>query len=127
MCAASNGVRKAHLHALQEGPLKTSPKFAILFLLAAASLALHADTYSYQIIAGAVTFGVCIILWVLEWVSGYETATWAKVLAYISVMAHYESFGKGVLDLKDAIYYATLIFVGLFLTSRSLESLRWRS
>src|SRR5207237_2455038 len=52
---------------------------------------------------------------------------WAKVLAYISVMAHYESFGKGVLDLKDAVYYATLIFVGLFLTSRSLESLRWRS
>ena len=31
-----------------------------------------------QIIAGAVTFAVCLLLWVLEWVSGYETATWAR-------------------------------------------------
>jgi gliding motility-associated transport system permease protein len=80
-----------------------------------------------QIIAGAVTFGVLLLLWVLEWVSGYETATWAKVLAYMSVLNHFESFGKGVLDSKDAIFYMTVIFMGLFLTSRSMESLRWRS
>jgi ABC-2 type transport system permease protein len=80
-----------------------------------------------QIIAGAATFGVCLLLWVLEWVSGYETATWAKVLAYFSVITHFDSFSKGVLDSKDAIYYVSLIFLGLFLTSRSMESLRWRS
>jgi ABC-2 type transport system permease protein len=80
-----------------------------------------------QIIAGAVTFGVCLLLWVLEWVSGYETAMWARVLSYMSVITHYESFGKGVLATKDAIYYVTLIFLGLFLTARSMESLRWRS
>jgi ABC-2 type transport system permease protein len=80
-----------------------------------------------QIIAGAATFGVCLLLWVLEWVSGYETASWAKVLAYMSVITHFESFAKGVLDMKDAIFYLTVIFVGLFFTSRSMESLRWRS
>jgi len=80
-----------------------------------------------QIIAGAATFGVCLLLWVLEWVSGYETAAWAKVLAYMSVITHFESFAKGVLDTKDAIFYLTVIFVGLFFTSRSMESLRWRS
>jgi ABC-2 type transport system permease protein len=80
-----------------------------------------------QIIAGAATFGVCLLLWVLEWVSGYETATWAKVLAYMSVITHFDSFSKGVLDTKDAIFYLSMIFLGLFLTSRSLESLRWRS
>ncbi|HKZ01955.1 MAG TPA: ABC transporter permease [Pyrinomonadaceae bacterium] len=80
-----------------------------------------------QIIAGAVTFGVLLLLWVLEWVSGYETATWAKALAYMSVITHFESFAKGVLESKDAIFYATLIFLGLFFTARSVESLRWRS
>src|SRR5450432_2245969 len=80
-----------------------------------------------QIIAGAATFGVCLMLWVMEWVAGYETAAWAKVLAYMSVISHYESFGKGLLDTKDLVYYVSLIFLGLFLTSRSLESLRWRS
>ena len=80
-----------------------------------------------QIVAGAATFGVCLLLWVLEWVSGYETATWARVLAYMSVITHFESFGKGVLDFKDAIFYITMIFLGLFFTARSMESLRWRS
>jgi ABC-2 type transport system permease protein len=80
-----------------------------------------------QIIAGAATFAVCLLLWVLEWVSGYESATWAQVLAYMSVVTHFESFAKGVLDTKDAIFYLTVIFLGLFFTSRSMESLRWRS
>ena len=80
-----------------------------------------------QIIAGAATFGVCLLLWVLEWVSGYETATWAQVLAYMSIITHFESFAKGVLDSKDAIFYVTVIFLGLFFTARSMESLRWRS
>jgi ABC-2 type transport system permease protein len=80
-----------------------------------------------QIIAGAATFGVCLLLWVLEWVSGYETAAWAQVLAYMSIITHFESFAKGVLDSKDAIFYVTVIFLGLFFTARSMESLRWRS
>ena len=80
-----------------------------------------------QIIAGAATFGACLLLWVFSWVAGYETATWAKVMSYMSVTDHFESFAKGVLDTKDAIFFLSLIFFGLFLTSRSMESLRWRS
>ena len=80
-----------------------------------------------QIIAGAVTFAVCLLLWILEWVTGFDTAAWARVMAYMSVITHFESFSKGLLDSKDAIFYVTLIFLGLFLTARSMESLRWRS
>ena len=80
-----------------------------------------------QIIAGAATFAVCLLLWVLEWVSGYETATYARVMAYLSVLTHFESFAKGLLSIKDAVYYLSAIVLGLFLTARSLESLRWRS
>jgi ABC-2 type transport system permease protein len=82
-----------------------------------------------QIIAGGATFGVCLLLWILGWVSGngYDTSTWAQVVSYMSVITHFESFSKGLLDVKDAVFYVTLIFLGLFLTSRSMESLRWRS
>jgi ABC-2 type transport system permease protein len=80
-----------------------------------------------QIIAGAATFGVCLLLWVLSWVSGYETATWATVLSYMSVITHFDSFAKGVINSKDAVFYVTVIVIGLFFTTRSLESLRWRS
>ena len=80
-----------------------------------------------QIIAGAVTFGACLLLWVMEWVSGYESAAWARVLAYLAIPTHFESFAKGVLSTKDAVFYVSTIFFGLFLTARSVESLRWRS
>ena len=80
-----------------------------------------------QIIAAFSTFAICLILWVLDWVSSYETAAWAKVVAYMSVITHFEPFAKGVIDTKDVIFYLTMIFFGLFLTARSLESLRWRA
>ncbi len=80
-----------------------------------------------QIIAGATTFGICLLLYVLGWVSQYETATWAQVLSYMSMNSHFDSFGRGVIDSKDAIFDATVIFLGLFFTARSMESLRWRS
>src|ERR1700719_2575387 len=67
-----------------------------------------------QIIAGAATFGVCLMLWVLDWVSGYDTATWAKVLSYMSVITHFDSFSKGVIDTKDLIFYVSLAFLGLY-------------
>jgi ABC-2 type transport system permease protein len=80
-----------------------------------------------QIVAGAATFGVCLLLWVFEWVSGYESTTWARVMSYLSVLTHFDSFSKGLLSLKDGVFYVTAIFLGLFLTARSMESLRWRS
>lgn len=80
-----------------------------------------------QIIAGATTFGVILLLWLISWVGEYETATWARVLSYMSVITHFESFGRGVIDSKDAIFYITVIFLGLFFTARSMESLRWRA
>jgi ABC-2 type transport system permease protein len=80
-----------------------------------------------QIIAGAATFGVELLLWVIGWVGEYETAAWARVLSYLSMLTHFESFARGVFDSKDAVFYVTAIFLGLFFTARSMESLRWRS
>jgi ABC-2 type transport system permease protein len=101
-----------------------------VWLFAAAMLALGmfiSTLTKNQIIAGAVTFGLCLLLFVLGWAGSFESATWAQVLNYMGVNTHMESFSKGVLDTKDALYYLSVIFLGLFLTARSLESLRWRS
>jgi ABC-2 type transport system permease protein len=84
-------------------------------------------TSKNQIIAGTGTFAISLLLWVLDWVSSYNTEAWAKAIGYLSVVSHFEPFAKGVIDSKDVIFYATMIFFGLFLTARSMESLRWRS
>src|SRR5271168_2035369 len=80
-----------------------------------------------QIVAGVAGFAICLLLWVLDWASSFETSAWARVVSYMSVLQHFDSFSKGVLDMKDVVFYLSVIFVGLFLTARSLESLRWRS
>lgn len=85
------------------------------------------NTTRNQIVAGVATFAICLLLWVLDWVTSFETAAWAKVVGYMSVLTHFEPFSKGVIDTKDVVFYLSLIFLGLFLTARSLESLRWRS
>ncbi len=80
-----------------------------------------------QIIAGGVTFFVCLLLWLLSWFTAFDTAGGAQVINYLSIVTHFENFGKGVLDSKDVIFYLSMIFFGLFITARSMESLRWRA
>jgi ABC-2 type transport system permease protein len=80
-----------------------------------------------QIIAGIATFFVALLLWMLSWFTAYDSSVTAQVVNYLSIVTHFENFGKGVLDSKDVVFYLSMIFFSLFLTSRSLESLRWRS
>jgi ABC-2 type transport system permease protein len=80
-----------------------------------------------QIVAGFAGFGVCLMLWILDWLSSFQDSAIGKVVSYISVTQHLDSFSKGVIDSRDVIYYLSAIFIGLFLTARSLESMRWRA
>ena len=80
-----------------------------------------------QIIAGVAGFCISLLLWVLEWTTAFESTASSKVIAYLSVVTHFETFSKGVLDSKDVIFFLSAIFLGLFLTARSTESLRWRA
>ena len=79
-----------------------------------------------QIVAGSLTFGLFLMLWVLDWVSAYSSSTVGQVASYISMTTHLENFAKGVIDPRDVVYYLSVIFLGVFLTQRSLKSLRWR-
>ena len=80
-----------------------------------------------QIVAGAVGFALALVLWILNWTTSFGNSDTVQVLNYLSIVSHMESFSRGVIDTKDLIYYLSMIFLGLFLTTRSLESLRWRS
>ena len=82
---------------------------------------------SNQIVAGGAAFFVSLMLYVLSWLTDYDSTTTSKVLNYVSIITHMENFSKGILDLKDAVFYVTFIFLALFLTVRQMESLRWRS
>jgi ABC-2 type transport system permease protein len=80
-----------------------------------------------QIVAGAVGFGLSLLLWILNWWTSLGDSVGIRIVSYLSIVSHMDSFSRGVIDTKDLIYYLSMIFLGLFLTARSLESLRWRS
>jgi len=80
-----------------------------------------------QIVAGGVTFFVCLLLWLLSWFTAFESTAFSQVVNYLSIVTHMENFSKGVIDSKDVVFYLSMMFFSLFLTSRSMESLRWRA
>jgi len=84
-------------------------------------------TTKNQIVAGGVTFFVSLLLWLLSWFTAFDTTAFASVVNYLSIVTHMENFSKGVIDSKDVVFYLSMIFFSLFLTSRSMESLRWRA
>lgn len=84
-------------------------------------------TTKNQIVAGAVGFALALLLWILNWTTSFGNSPTIQALSYLSILSHLDSFSRGVIDSKDVIYYVSMIFFGLFLTARSLESLRWRA
>jgi ABC-2 type transport system permease protein len=79
-----------------------------------------------QIVAGAITFVVFLLLWISTWIADFAGPTLGAVARYISVIDHFDDFSKGVVDTTHLIFYLSFITFGLFLTAKSIDSERWR-
>jgi len=103
--------------------------YAGVLLVAAGLLALGSFISSLtenQIIAAVLTSGAFLGLWVLDLAARGASTVTAEVLQYLSVTDHYDDFARGVIDTSSVIYYVSLTVLFLFLTVRSIDSLRWR-
>jgi ABC-2 type transport system permease protein len=77
------------------------------------------------LIAGVLTFAVSLVIWVID--AGRRAEGWkGDLFGYLSLVRHYDDFTRGVVDTSALIYYCSFIFLCMFLTVRSLESMRWR-
>ena len=110
------------------GPILTAYLGLMLYGLAILAIGLFISTLTEnQIIAAVLTFGTIMVLWLLNVVATRAEGPVTKaVLTYLSVLSHLDDFFKGVLVSSHIIFYLSLTFVALFLTYRSLDSLRWR-
>jgi ABC-2 type transport system permease protein len=67
-----------------------------------------------------------LVLYTIGWLGETIQGIGGGLVRYASITEHFTELTKGIIDTKDLVYFATLLVIGLFLTQRSVESVRWR-
>ncbi|HUO34209.1 MAG TPA: ABC transporter permease [Candidatus Acidoferrum sp.] len=78
-----------------------------------------------QLIAAVLTFAAFLVVWVID-IGHSVGGGWGTVFSYLSIIRNYEDFTRGVIDTSSLVYYASFIFLFMFLTVRTVDSMRWR-
>jgi ABC-2 type transport system permease protein len=79
-----------------------------------------------QIIAAISCFGALLLLYVISWPAETGGGAWSQMLRYLSLPEHFATMVRGMISTKDIVYFLSVVAVALFLTQRSVESVRWR-
>lgn len=79
-----------------------------------------------QVQAAMWSFFMLLLLWILGWISEGMTGFGGQVLKYAAMLPHFESFAGGTIALHDIVYFLSFITLFLFLSTRVVESARWR-
>ncbi|HEV2488476.1 MAG TPA: ABC transporter permease [Candidatus Acidoferrales bacterium] len=79
-----------------------------------------------QIVSGVLILGISLLFWVMDIFAGQGTGAVSQALQYLSMSHHYDSFARGVIDTTGLVFFVSWIFLGIFLTERTVESMRWR-
>ncbi|MDM7914784.1 MAG: ABC transporter permease [Candidatus Eisenbacteria bacterium] len=99
-------------------------------LLGAAYLAVGAwtsSTTSNQIISFILSLLILLVGSLgLDWIRQFSPSWMASFLSYLSLRTHFDNIARGVLDIRDVVYYLTVIGFFLYLNVRSVESRKWR-
>jgi ABC-2 type transport system permease protein len=69
---------------------------------------------------------VLLMFFVIGYAARSGEGFWPKLFEYMSITTHLEDFIRGVVKVQAVVYYASLAFLGLFLTYRVVEAHRWR-
>ncbi len=93
-----------------------------LLLASFAAAGLYMSTLTAQPVVAAVgTFGLLLLLWIIDW-AGTRQDQASNVLHYLSLLKHYQSLLKGVINTQDIIYYLLFIVTFLVLSIRRLDA-----
>src|SRR6185295_12312099 len=108
-------------------PILTAYLGLLLYGLAIVAIGLFISTLTEnQIIAAVISFGAIMMLWLVDVLASNADSGSKDVLTYLSILSHLDDFMKGVLSTSHVIFYLSLMLVALFMTYRSIDSLRWR-
>jgi ABC-2 type transport system permease protein len=80
-----------------------------------------------QIIAAIAGFAISFLFWLIGWGANYTGPVFAPILQYASIITHFEDFAQGIIDSTHVIYYILFSLLGIYLSLKSVESIKWRT
>lgn len=78
-----------------------------------------------QIVAFVVGFAICGVLYLFSYLYFMAGPTLGPVLQFASPPYHFEKMARGVIELRNIVYYVSIIGVLLLLSTLTLESRKW--
>ena len=80
-----------------------------------------------QIIAAFLSFGLILGLWVLGALSSaFGDTTLGQILSYLSFTEHFERLIRGLLNVKDLMYYISGMAFMWFASHQAIDAYRWK-
>jgi gliding motility-associated transport system permease protein len=108
---------------LDFGMLASEVVGLVLLMASFAAVGLFMSTLTAQpTIAAVSSFGVMLLLWIVDWAGKSRSEGTDTVLNYLSILRHYENMLKGVFNSGDVIYYLLFITTFLVLSIRRLDA-----
>jgi ABC-2 type transport system permease protein len=100
-----------------------------LLLLAATQIGigLFISSLSENILVSALgTYGVLVALNFIDTSASLAQSIWVDFIQFLSFYFHHAEFARGVIALRDVTYFLGFLALSLFLTQRSIESIRFK-
>ena len=80
-----------------------------------------------QIIAAIISTAVLVSILLLWLLANVTEPPFASVLGYLALHnKHFHPFMKGIINIRDIVYYLSLTCFFLMLSTRVIEAERWR-
>jgi ABC-2 type transport system permease protein len=113
---------------IDQGPLVSGYLGVLLICAALVAIGVMISSFfSNQISAFFATLGVFLLLWLISLPSQSGGPGGSELLTYLDFSEHYyNTLFRGVIDLRDIVYYLSVTALALFLGSVAVETRRWR-
>jgi len=100
-----------------------------LLLLAATEIAigLFISSLTENVLVSALcTYSTLVVLNFIDASASLTQSIWVDFIQFLSFYFHNLEFARGVIALRDITYYTGFLMLALFLTQRSIESIRFK-
>ncbi|MDD4113145.1 MAG: ABC transporter, partial [Herbinix sp.] len=110
------------------GSIPTNHSTALIFFIALwiiICLVLWIMMRNITITIGAGVIGIAILTAIYMFKPTLYDGAIVKVFSWLSATVRFNNFYMGILDLADIIYYLSIIFIFLFLSTQVIKKKRW--